>query len=252
MKVFKSIMFWFLNILSIPLTIITATGIVWYILPLGEGLQIYDFINQHVSTQLRFWLTVGCGFLLAVIMGLQFFFGKNQRSKVKNFFIHTNTWLACFISVVFAIASFAVNTISTEGIEVGIPQKIMIGVDIVFLLCFHIFAGKISKVLNRKIQAYENSKEINVIGRSSIIVINLLKLLEFIFPEMLVLLLLCLMLSWNVAGYFTMLLIGFTIPMIGNIICDFNARKEIAKLNEEQHQKLVNDVANKIKGDIKK
>ena len=88
--------------------------------------------------------------------------------------------------------------------------------------------------------------------RSSIIVINLLKLLELILPEMLILILLSLMLSWNVAGYFTMLLIGFTIPLIGNIICDFNARKEIAKLNEEQHQKLVNDVATKMKGDKKK
>lgn len=247
MRIFKSIMFWFLNILSIPLTAITSLGIVWYILPLGEGLQIYDFINKHISTPLRFWLTVGCGFLLLITMILQIFFGKEQKSKVKNFFLHINTWIACLISTAFAIASFAVNNISTEGIEIGIPQKIMIGIDIVFLLCFHIFAGKISKVLNRKIQAYENSKEINVIGRSSIIVINLLKLLELIFPEMLVLLLLCLMLSWNVAGYFTMLLIGFTIPIIGNIICDFNARKEIAKLNEEKRQKLVNDVANKMK-----
>lgn len=248
MKIFKSILFWFLNILSIPLTTITTTGIVWYILPLGEGLQIYDFINKHVSTPLRFWLTVGCGFLLLITMILQIFLGKGQKSKIKNFFLHINTWIACLISTVFAIASFAVNNISTEGIEIGIPQKIIIGIDIIFLLCFHIFAGKISKILNRKIQAYENSKEINVVGRSSIIVVNLLKLLELIFPEMLVLLLLCLMLSWNVAGYFTMLLIGFTIPIIGNIICDFTARKEIAKLNEEKHQKLVNDVANKIKG----
>lgn len=248
MRVFKNILFWFLNILSIPLTIITATGIVWYILPLEEGLQIYDFINQHVSTLLRFWLTVGCGFMLLVTLVLSLIFNRDQKSKVRNFFLHTNTWLACIISTAFAIASFAVNTISTEGIEIGIPQKIVIGIDIVFLLCFHIFAGKISKVLNRKIQAYENSKEANVIGRSSIIWINLFKLLELIFPEMLVLLLLCLMLSWNVAGYFTMLLIGFTIPMIGNIICDFNTRKEIAKLNEEKHQKLVEDVANKIGG----
>ena len=47
------------------------------------------------------------------------------------------------------------------------------------------------------------------------------------------------------------LLIGFTIPIVGNIICDFNARKEIAKFNEEQHNKLVNDVAVKIRGDKK-
>ena len=115
---------------------------------------------------------------------------------------------------------------------------------------FHIFSGKISKMINRKIQAYEDSKELNTSGRSSIIWINMLKLFEIIFPEMLILLLLCVMLSWNVAGYFTMLLIGFTIPMIGNIICDFTIKKEIAKINKEKHQQLVNDVADKIKGDM--
>lgn len=248
MRIFKSIMFWFLNILSIPLTTITSLGIVWYILPLGEGLQIYDFINKYISTPLRFWLTVGCGLLLLITIILQIFFGKGQKSKVKNFFLHANTWIACLISTAFAIASFAVNNISTEGIEIGIPQKIVIGIDIVFLLCFHIFAGKISKVINRKIQAYEDSKELNTVGRSSIIWVNLLRLLEIIFPEMLVLLLLCVMLSWNVAGYFTMLLIGFTIPMIGNIICDFTIKEEIVKINKEKNQQLINDVANKIKG----
>ena len=37
---------------------------------------------------------------------------------------------------------------------------------------------------------------------------------------------------WNVAGYFTMLLIGFAIPMIGNIICDFTIKEEIVKIKE--------------------
>lgn len=247
MRVFKNIILWILNILSIPLTIITTFGVVWYILPLSEGLQIYDYINKFISMPARFWLTVGSGFLLLTIIIIQLILGRNQSSKVKNFFLHTNTWLACIISTVFAIMSFVMNSIITEGIEIGIPQKIIIGVDLVLLLMFHIFAGKISKVINRKIQAYETSKEVNAVGRSSIIWINLLKLLEIIFPEILVLLLLCLMLSWNVGGYFTMLLIGFTLPIIGNIICDFNTRKEIVKLNEEKHQKFVNDVANKIK-----
>lgn len=251
MNIFKKILLWIMNILSIPLTLITSLGIVWYILPLGEGLQIYDYINKHISTPLRFWLTVICGFFLLVIIILQLIFGRLQSSKIRNFFLHTNTWIACIISTIFAIASFAVNNITTEGIAIGVPQKIIIGIDIVFLVMFHMFSGKINKIINRRIQAYETSKETNVVGRSSIIWINLLKLLELIFPEMLVLLLLCLMLSWNVGGYFTMLLIGFTIPIIGNIICDFNARKEIAKLNEQQHQRLVNDVANRVKGDIK-
>lgn len=247
MRIFKNIMLWFMNIISIPLTIITSFGVVWYILPLAQGLQIYDLINSYISVTARFWLTVGCGFLLLTIIILQLIFGRNQKSKVKNFFLHTNTWLACIISTVFAIASFAMNSITTEGIEIGIPQKVIIGVDIVMLLAFHLFAGKLSKIINRKIQAYENSKEINVVGRSSIIWINLLKLLEIILPEILILLLLSLMLSWNVAGYFTMLLIGFTLPIIGNIICDFNTRKEIVKTNEENHTRFVNAVADKVK-----
>ena len=249
MKFFKSLLLWVMNIISIPLTILTSLGIVWYILPLGQGLQVYDFINQHTTPQLRFWITVGSGALLLIIIILQLLF-NNQKSKIKNFFIHINTWIACIISTVFAIASFAINTISTEGIQIGLPQKIIIGIDTIFLLMFHIFSGKISKAINRKIQAYEDSKELNTTGRSSIVWVNLLKLFEIIFPEMLILLLLCVMLSWNVAGYFTMLLIGFTIPMIGNIICDFTIKKEIAKINKEKHQQLVNDVADKIKGDM--
>ena len=249
MKTFKLILLWLMNIISIPLTFITSLGVVWYILPLGKGLQVYDFINAHTTPQLRFWVTVGCGALLLLIIILQAIF-NDQKSKTKNFFIHVNTWIACIISTAFAITSFAVNTISTEGIEIGLPQKIVIGVDTVFLLMFHIFSGKISKVINRKIQAYEDSKELNTVGRSSIIWVNLLKLLEVIFPEMLVLLLLCVMLSWNVAGYFTMLLIGFTIPMIGNIICDFAIKEEIVKINKEKNQQLVNDVADRIKEDM--
>lgn len=251
MKVLKAILFWIFNLLSIPLTIICSLGVVWYILPLTEGLQIYDFINNYISTALRFWLTVGSGFLLLIILIAQIVISKEQKSKVKNFFLHLDTWLVCLISTVFAVSSFAMNSINTEGIAIGIPQKIIIGVDIVLLLFFHVFSGKISKVLNRKIQAYETSREMNVVGRSSIVWINLLKLLELIFPEMLILLLLCLMLSWNIAGYFTMLLIGFTIPIIGNIICDFNARKEIIKINKKNHENLVNDIANKIKKEVK-
>ena len=49
MKVFKNILLWFMNIISIPLTIITSFGVVWYILPLTQGLQIYDLINKFLN-----------------------------------------------------------------------------------------------------------------------------------------------------------------------------------------------------------
>ena len=241
MKIFKQILMWIMNILSIPLAIIATTGAVWYILPLARGLQVYDYIDKYIPVQARFWITVGCGFLFIVFTVLELIFNRDSSSKVRNFFLHTTTWSICVVATVFAIWSFAVNTITTTGIE------IIIGVDFVFLLLFQIFGGKLSKVINRKIQAYENSKEMNVVGRSSILWVNFLKLFEILFPEMLLLLLLCLMLSWDVAGYFTVLLIAFVVPMIGNIFCDFNARREIEKQNQASHQKLVNDVADKIK-----
>ena len=92
MNIFKNILLWILNIVSVPLTILTATGVVWYILPLGEGLEIYDFINTHTTMQLRFWITVGSGFLLLLTFILQLIFGKYQKSRVRNFFIHLNTF----------------------------------------------------------------------------------------------------------------------------------------------------------------
>ena len=54
MKFFKSLLLWIMNIISIPLTVLTSLGVAWYILPLGQGLQVYDFINKYTTPQLRF------------------------------------------------------------------------------------------------------------------------------------------------------------------------------------------------------
>ena len=48
-----------------------------------------------------------------------------------------------------------------------------------------------------------------------------------------------------------MLLIGFTIPMIGNIISDFTVRREVVRLNQQEHEKFIEDIANKVKGSRK-
>ena len=121
----------------------------------------------------------------------------------------------------------------------------MICIDLALLVVFHIFASKISRIVNRKIQAYQNSKELNVVGRSSVIWVNLLKLIEILFPEILILFLISLIVSWEVAAYFTIILFACIIPMFGNILCDFIARREFIKNNNRAHDKLVDDIANK-------
>ena len=153
------------------------------------------------------------------------------------------------VAIALAITTFVMVEIEVTEFDLTNLRKIGIGVSFVLLFIFYIFSSKISKIINRKIQSYENAKELNVVGRSSIIFTNILKLLEILFPEVLVLLLICFCLSWNVAAYFIVVLVAMLIPMIGNIDCDLNTRAEIKRLNQVKEDKFVEKVANNIKGE---
>jgi hypothetical protein len=141
-----------------------------------------------------------------------------------------------------------INPLISNQVEIDIPRKISIGTTIGLLLIYHLFSGKISKIVNRRIQAYETAKESNIVGRSSVIFTNILKLLELFFPELIVLSLLSFCVSWNIACYFIIILIATIIPMIGNIICDFNTRCEIRIKNELERDLLAQKISNNIKG----
>ena len=248
MKTLKSMLLFIMNIFSIILTMILSTGIAWYCLPKVKETILGNFILKIVTEKSLFWFVLVSAILLVLFTALNIIFNRKANSKYLNFFIHVNSWLWCILSALFAIATFAlVNPLITTGIIIDVSKKIVIGTDILILLIFHLFSGKISKIINRKIQSYDNAKEMSVVGRSSIVWVNILKLVEIIFPEILVLILLCVMLSWDVAGYFTILLISCIIPVIGNIVCDLNTRKEIERKNEADHNKLVSDVAIRVK-----
>lgn len=175
-------------------------------------------------------------------------FGKYSKAKLKNFFIHLITWTICLVGVILAIYTFMYcNPLVAETVIISIPRKISIGITLLFLIFFHIFSGKLSVLLNRKIQAYDTAKEMNTIGRSSVIWVNFLKLFEVFFPEMLVLLLICYCVSWNVASFFIVILVASLIPMIGNIACDFNTRREIKRNEEKAKAELVKQIAETVK-----
>ena len=99
------------------------------------------------------------------------------------------------VAIALSVATFALVDIKGTEVDIGNVRKIGIGVSFVLLFIFYIFSNKVSKIINRRIQAYENAKELNVVGRGSIIFTNILKLLEILFPEVLVLLLICFCLS---------------------------------------------------------
>ena len=243
MKVFRSILLMLANILILPLAIALTAGIVWYSLPAIQVSVIGNWLLSFLTPTAIFWITIGSAIGFTLLYVLIKIFGKYQKAKVKNFFLHLTTWLMALV------ATFVMVEVKVTEFELTNLRKISIGVSFVLLFIFYIFSSKISKIINRRIQAYENAKELNVVGRSSIIFTNLLKLLEILFPEVLVLLLICFCLSWNVAAYFIVVLVAMLIPMIGNIDCDLNTRAEIKRNKQIEEDKFVEKVADNMRGE---
>lgn len=247
MNIFKSILFYFLNILTIPLTIVCSFGITWYLLPAMQKMFIGKWVLSTFSAQAIFWMVLGSAIALFIFIVLDLIFNWEWRSRAKNFFTHTRSWLLCVTSIGLAILTFAIVTpLTTEGITIGPAKKISILSVLALLVVFHVFSGKVSKLVNRRIQAYDNAKELGVVGRSSVVYVNFLRLLEILLPEILILILLCLMLSWDVSGYFVIILVGMLSPVFGNIVCDLRVRKEVTRDNRRKERKLINNISDKI------
>lgn len=247
MNIFKSILFYILNILNIPLAAICAFGFTWFVVPTVKETIIGTKLLTVLSEQAIFWIVLGSAIAFVIFTILDLIFNWEWRSKKKNFFTHSETWLACIIIVALSIITFILtDPLVTEGISIGVTKKVSIITVLAFLVIFHIFSSKIGKIINRKIQAYDNAKEMGVVGRSSIIWVNILRLAEILFPEILILVLLCLMVSWDVSSYFVVLIVAILLPVLGNIISDFRARKEAVRDKARNEKKLINGVADKV------
>lgn len=249
MKTLRAILLMLANILMLPLAIMLTTGIVWYSLPAIQVSVIGNWLLSFLTPTAIFWITIGSAMGFTLLYVLIKIFSKYQKAKTKNFFVHLTTWLMALVAIALSVATFALVDIKGTEVDIGNVRKIGIGVSFVLLFIFYIFSNKVSKIINRRIQAYENAKELNVVGRGSIIFTNILKLLEILFPEVLVLLLICFCLSWNVATYFIIVLVAMLIPMIGNIDCDLNTRAEIKRLNQVKEDKFAEKVADNMRGE---
>ena len=250
MKIFKGFLFIFINILNIVLGLATTVGTCWFALPTLKITEVGTKITSAVPNSVIFWITVAAASLLLIFYLIKKFCFNRASAKVKNFFTHLNTWLMAIVAVAFSIIAFIYSDIEIQNFDLTKLRKS--GIIICFGLLFlsHLIAGKIAKIINRKIQSYENAKEMNTVGRSSIIFTNILKLVEILFPEVIVLSLICFCVSWNVAAYFLIILVASLLPMLGNIECDFTTRKEIIRNKQREDAKFIDKVANKIKGEI--
>lgn len=250
MRFLKFILSLLINIIVCVSGIVVSAGTLWYVLPAIQTTVIGQGVLSVFSPTAIMWTTIGCAIAFVLFGLIQKFAFRRGSAKFKNFFIHLTTWLMALVIVGLSIATFImVNPLVANEVVISVPRKISIGVTLVALVLFHIFSTKLSKIINRRIQAYENAKELNVVGRGSVIFTNLLKLLEVAFPEIVILLLLCFCVSWNVASYFIIILVASVIPMLGNIECDFNTRKEIQFRNKMENDKFAQQVADKMKGD---
>lgn len=246
---FKQILLVISSIINLPLAILTTFGIIWFSLPNLQTLMINDWNLTFLNNTLVFWVTLSSGIISLTLYILIKIFSKYQSAKFRNFMTHLITWLIALVAIGLAVTTFILTEISEKEFMLQNWQKISIGVCFVLMFIFHIFSNKISKIVNRKIQSYENAKELNVVGRSSIIFTNILKLLEILFPEVIVLVLICSCLGWNVATSFVIVLVAMLIPMIGNIDCDFNTRAEIKRLNQIKEDKFAEKVADNMRGE---
>lgn len=248
MKVFKMIMLILSNILTIPLAAVMTCGAIWYTLPNFALTKVGLFISSHLSGTVIFWITISAAVTFLLLLILQKIFDKTVGARFKNFFIHLNSWLIALLAIVLSVYTFVtINPLVANELVISVPRKISIGVIIGILVLYHIFSTKILTIINRRIQSYEVAKETNTIGRSSVIFVNLLKLLEVFFPEMIILGLLCFCVSWSIASYFIVILVACLIPMFGNMSCDFNIRTEIRIKKEIEKDMMAQKVASHIK-----
>lgn len=253
MKFLKRFTIILLNILMIPLSIFVSFGATWYILDIQnqEKNLIKDLVLKlNLTNTAIFWILISSAICFLIFFIILLIISRRDKARWKNLMLHLNSWLICLTSVAMSLITFIQhNPLKNAETIITDAKKIVIGFCIILLVIFHMGSRKISAIVNRRIQAYESAKEANVVGRGSVIFTNILKLFEIFFPEIIILSLLCMCISWNLASYFIVILGACLVPVIANIICDFNIRAEIKRKQEEQNKALVQNVVNAIKGD---
>lgn len=245
----RHIISYILNIILIPIYILLSVGLLWYLLPIIQQSSIGVIILGALSQTSLFFILIGSAVFAVILNIVNIFLMKNIKAKARNFFIHIHSWIIALTLIIVVVYGFIfVNPLIVESIEITMPKKIGIGVILTVLILFRTFSNKITGIINRKIQSYDTAKELNTVGRSSIIIVNTLKVFELMFPEMLTLLLLSLFVSWNISSYFIVILMACAIVFIGNIVADFITRNELNKIKEQEQNALVEKISNNLKG----
>lgn len=243
-NILKFILSFICYIILIPLLIICTIGLTWYVLPAFQTTFVGEWLVSN-CTELGILIgsiTSTICVVIFYILGKRFTVIKN--SKALNFYTHIITWLLAIVLFAEAVFTFAVSdSLSTVSFEIDLVRKIGIGCGVLGMLLYSILAPKVRVIVNRKIQAYDTAKELNANGRSSVVWMNILKTLDFICPELILLSMLCFAVNFEIALYFIFVIGAFIVPIIGNMICDKRVKKEAIKKKEEENAAQVNATA---------
>ena len=234
-------------LLFIPCVLILSIGATWYLLPAFQSTYLGELILNTFGEQAILITTIcaGSATVFFWIMGKLFTVVKN--SKALNFYTHLITWILAIVLVAESIYSFvASGEINSAGIKLNLLRKIGILSCAISLLIYALIAPKVRKLVDRRIQAYDTAKELNAEGRSSVVGMQLLKCLDFICPEIFLLVALCFAFDWSISLYFIFIICAFILPLVGNMICDKRVKCEAARKKVEEREALVNEIANAV------
>ena len=220
----------------------------WYLLPKFSGTLVGQLILQWCGSE----QTIAIISIVIALLTLFFFimgkvFVVINNSKALNFYTHLLSWTMAIVLSIESIYSFvASESISTQVVELGAIRKVGIIACVVSMLIYMIVSPKVRTIVDRRIQAYDTAKELNVNGRSSVVGMQILKCLDFVCPEIFLLLALCFAFDWSISLYFIYIICSFVLPIVGNMICDKRVKLEAERTKIEERDVLVSEIANAI------
>lgn len=233
--------------LFIPCATSLTVVATWYLLPAFQTTHLGNIISTVIGKNMMALAASG-----AIVSTIFFFlmgklFVVVRGSKALNFYTHTITWLLALVLAAESVYSFiASGVINSKGVELDAIRKIGLLACAVALLLYALISPKVRKLVDRRIQAYDTAKELNAKGRSSVVGMQLLKCLDFICPEMFLLIALCFAFDWSISLYFVFIICAFVLPLIGNMVCDKRIKNEAVRKDVEEREALVNEIANAV------
>ena len=230
--------------LLIPITLLLTICLCWYLLPACKTTSVGIWLVANITEQGMFITTLASIALFILFTILTKIFHVIDNSKINNFCLHVLTWMLALaiVSETFYIF-FAAQALNAAEFELTLVRKICLACGMAMMMLYCMFHKKLGKLVDRKIQAYDTAKELNANGRSSVVWVNILKTVDFIFPEFILLLMLCFSFNFEISLYFLIIMAAFLFPVIGNMICDKRVKKEAVRREEEKVEAQINATA---------